>query len=89
LQKTDLVVNLDEQTLFFLGYVVSIYDADEASINFGGRQTVEYGFSITNRGSINRITGRMDATTALSDPTKRPDPNTTTATMTWFASERS
>jgi hypothetical protein len=34
LQKTGLVVNLDEQTLFFLGYVVSIYDADEASINF-------------------------------------------------------
>lgn len=89
LQKTDLVVNLDEQTLFFLGYVVSIYDADEASINFGGKQTVEYGFSITNRGSINRITGRMDATTTLSDPTKRPDPNTATATMTWFASERS
>jgi hypothetical protein len=78
LQKTAVVVNLDEQTVFFLGYAVSIYDADEASINFGGRQAVEYGFSIAIRGNIDRVTGRMDATTALSDPTKHPDPNAAT-----------
>ena len=78
LQKTGVVINLDEQTVFFLGYVAPIYDVDEASINFGGRQVVDYGFSITIRGNIDRVTGRMDATTALSDPTKHPDPNTAT-----------
>ena len=78
LQKTGVIVNLDEQTVFFLGYVASIYDADEASINFGGRQTVEYGFRIAIRGNIDRVTGRMDAMTVLSDPTKQPDPNTAT-----------
>ena len=78
LQKTGVVINLDEQTVFFLGYVIPIYDVDQASINFGGRQAVGYGFSIAIRGNIDRITGRMDATTALSDPTKQPDPNTAT-----------
>jgi hypothetical protein len=78
LQKTSVVVNLDEQTVFFLGYVAPIYDVDGASIDFGGRQVVDYGFSITIRGNIDRISGRMDATTVLSDPTKQPDPNTAT-----------
>ena len=78
LQKTGVVVNLDEQTVFFLGYVVPIDDVDEASINFGGMQIVDYGFSIAVRGNIDRVTGRMDATTVLSDPTKQPDPNTAT-----------
>jgi hypothetical protein len=71
-------VNLDEQTVFFLGYVVPIDEVDEVSINFGGMQTVDYGFSIAVRGNIDRVTGRMDATTVLSDPTKQPDPNTAT-----------
>ena len=78
LQKTALVVNLDEQTVFFLGYVVPIDEVDEASINFGGMQIVDYGFIIAVRGNIDRVTGRMDATTVLSDPTKQPDPNTAT-----------
>jgi hypothetical protein len=78
LQRSGVIVNLDEQTVFFLGYVAPIYDADEASINFGGRQTVDYGFSIAIKGNIDRVTGRMDATTALSDPTKQPDPNIAT-----------
>jgi hypothetical protein len=78
LQKTGVVINLDEQTVFFLGYVVSVYDADEVSISFGGRQTVDYGFRMAIRGNIDRITGRMEAMTALSDPTKQPDPNTAT-----------
>jgi hypothetical protein len=34
-QTTTVVVNLDEQTMFFLGYILPIYDVDEASINFG------------------------------------------------------
>ena len=35
-QKISVVVDLDDQTVFFLGYVVPIYDVDQASINFGG-----------------------------------------------------
>jgi hypothetical protein len=78
LQKAGVVVNLDEQTVFFFGYVVPIDNVDEASINFGGRQIVDYGLSVVIRGKIDRVTGRMDATTVLSDPTKQPDPNTAT-----------
>jgi hypothetical protein len=78
LQKTGVVVNLDEQTVFFLGYVVPIDEVDEASINFGGMQIVDYGFRIAVKGNIDRVTGRMDATIVLSDPTKQPDPNTAT-----------
>lgn len=78
LQKTAVVVNLDEQTVFFLGYVAPIQDVDEASIAFGGRQVVDYGFHMAIRGNIDRKTGRMDATTVLSDPTKQPDPDTAT-----------
>ena len=57
LQKTGLVVNLDERTVFFLGYVAPIEDLDEASIKFGGTQTVDYGFGIAIRGNIDRATG--------------------------------
>lgn len=67
LQKTGVIVNFDEPPCFF-GYVVPIDDVDEASINFGGRQIVDYGFSVAIRGNIDRVTGRMDATTVLSDP---------------------
>jgi hypothetical protein len=71
LQKTDLVVNLDEQTVFFLGYVVG-----EDGIKFGGTQTVDYGFGVAIRGNIDRATGRMDATLVMSDPTQQPsDPD--------------
>ncbi len=77
-QKISVVVDLDDQTVFFLGYVVPIYDVDQASINFGGMQIVDYGFSVAVKGNIDRVTGRMDATTVLFDPTKLPDPNTAT-----------
>jgi hypothetical protein len=77
LQKTGLVVNLAEQTVFFLGYVVPIESVGEASIKFGGMQTVDYGFSVAIRGNIDRATGRMDAALLMSDPTRQPsDPNT-------------
>ena len=77
-QKTSVVVNFDDQTVFFLGYVVPIYNVDQASINFGGRQMVEYGFSISIRGHIDRASGRMDVTTVTLDPTKPDDPNIAT-----------
>jgi hypothetical protein len=77
LQETGLVVNLDEQTVFFLGYVIPIESVGEASIKFGGMQAVDYGFGVTIRGSIERATGRMDATLVLSDPAQQPsNPNT-------------
>jgi hypothetical protein len=77
LQKNSLVVNLDEQTVFFLGYVVPIESASEASIKFGGTQTVDYGFRVAIRANIERATGRMDATMIMSDPARQPgDPNT-------------
>jgi len=74
LQKTGAVVNLDEQTVFFLGYVVPIESFDEVSINFGARQAVEYGFVIAITGHIDRASGRMDVTTVTLDPTKTDDP---------------
>src|SRR5215469_9139902 len=77
LQKTGLVVNLDEQTVFFLGYVVPIEAVDEASIKFGGTQTVDYGFDVAIRGNIDRASGRMDAALVMSDPTQQSsDPDT-------------
>jgi len=75
LQKTSAVVNLDEQTVFFLGYVVPIESVDEASINFGARQIVDYGFIIGITGHIDRASGHMDVTTMTLDPTKPNDPN--------------
>jgi hypothetical protein len=87
LQKTGVVVNLEEQTVFFLGYVIPILDVDEASINYGGRQIVDYGFSIGITGHIDRPSGRMDVRTMISDPTKQPTTLTPLrSTMTWFAS---
>jgi hypothetical protein len=55
-QTTTVVVNLDEQTMFFLGYILPIYDVDEASINFGARQiAVDYGFSVAITGIFDRL----------------------------------
>src|SRR5215467_6755399 len=78
LQETGLVVNLDEQTVFFLGYVIPIESVGEASIKFGGMQTVDYGFAVAITGNIDRASGRMGATVVLSDPTQQP---TDTATI--------
>jgi hypothetical protein len=77
LEQTGLVINLDEQTLFFLGYAVPIEAVSEASIEFGGTRTVNYGFRVAIRANINRATGRMAATLVMSDPAQQPtDPNT-------------
>ena len=75
MQKSGVVVNLDEQTVFFLGYVVPIESVDEVSIKFGARLIVDYGFSIGIRGHIDRASGRMDVTTMTLDPTKPNDPD--------------
>ena len=79
LQKSSVVVNLDEQTIFFLGYVAPVENVEGVSIYFGGMQIVDYGFSVAIRGYIDRETGRMEATLVISDPTQQPhDPNTAT-----------
>jgi hypothetical protein len=75
LQKIGAVVNLNEQTVFFLGYVVPIESVDEVSINFGARQAVEYGFIIALTGHIDRASGRMNVMTVTLDPTRPSDPN--------------
>jgi hypothetical protein len=76
--RNRLRVNLNDQTVFFLGYVIPISDVDQVSIDFGGRQIVDYGFSISIRGHIDRASGRMEVTTVTSDPTKPNDPNIAT-----------
>jgi hypothetical protein len=78
LQKSSVIANLDEQTIFFLGYVAPIEDVDGARIHFGGRQIVDYGFSVAISGNIDRATGRMDATLVMSDPMQPSDANTAT-----------
>lgn len=69
-------MNLDDQTVFFMGYVVPIEGVGEDSIKFGGTQTVDCGFGVAIMGNIDRATGRMDATLVMSDPTQQPsDPD--------------
>jgi hypothetical protein len=75
-QKSTVIVNLDDQTVFFLGYVTPIEGVDGASIRFGGRQIVDYGFNVVISGNIDRATGRMDATLIMSDPMQPADANT-------------
>jgi hypothetical protein len=74
LQKFSAVLNLNEQTVFVLGYTVPIESIDEAGINFGARQAVEYGFVIAITGHIARASRRMDLKTVTLDPTKAGDP---------------
>ena len=73
-QKSTVIVNLDDRTVFFLGYVAPIEGVDGASIRFGGRQIVDYGFNVAISGNIDRATGRMYATLVMSDPTQPRDP---------------
>jgi len=78
-----VVVNLDEQTVSFEGYVVPINSVDAAIITFGGEQVGpiaqlarSQGYRQVIRGSLDRVTGHMDANTNQY-PTKQPyDPNT-------------
>jgi hypothetical protein len=78
LQKTGAVLNLDEQTVFFLGFAIPIESVDEASISFGARQAADYGFIIGITGHVDRPSSRMAVTTTTLDPTKPDDPNIAT-----------
>jgi hypothetical protein len=46
----------------------------DESIDFGAIQRVDYGFSISIGGHIDRPSGRMAVTTVTLDPTKPNDP---------------
>lgn len=76
-QKLGVVVNPDERTVSFVGYVSRISDADAANINFGGKQIgrVDEGVKISIMGEIDRVTGRMDAMTTTEIPTTLPGYN--------------
>jgi hypothetical protein len=78
LQKTLMVVNRDDHTVFFLGYVVPLSNFDQVNIDFGGTQLLDYGFSMSISGHIDRASGRMDVTTVTLDPTKSDDPRIAT-----------
>ena len=41
MKKMGVVVNLDERTVSFLGYVAHIKDVDAANITFGGRRSAD------------------------------------------------
>jgi hypothetical protein len=82
-EKMGVVVNLDEQTVSFQGYIARIIIADAANVNFGGEQVdgplAQLDRSTGHRqnitGVLDRVTGHMLATTTL-NPTKQPyDPN--------------
>ena len=78
LQNASVVADLNEQTVFFLGYVAPIEGVEGASIHFGGRQIVDYGFIVEISGNIDQATGHMDATLVMSDPMQPRDPVTAT-----------
>jgi hypothetical protein len=75
-KKVGAVVNLDERTVSFLGYVASIGDVDAANLNFGGKQIGESpakGSDTHIGGEIDRVTGYMDVTTTNSIHDKTGD----------------
>jgi hypothetical protein len=82
-QKMGLVVNLDERTVSFVGYVARIDQVDAANIHFGGEQIGgrNVGLSIGMMGDVDRVTGHMKATIITSDPKKQPDPNPVVSTF--------
>jgi hypothetical protein len=63
-QNMGVVVNLDERTVSFMGYVAPMNYVDTANINFGGQQTGRLfpGFGTATIGGIlDRVTGHMTA----------------------------
>jgi hypothetical protein len=71
MEKMGVVVNLDERTVSFAGYVARFKEADPGSIAFFGTQDDEIGIM----GVIDRITGHMDAMiTFPARPTNENDP---------------
>jgi hypothetical protein len=72
-EKMGVVVNLEEQTVSFEGWVARIEYADATLIRFGGKQLGQQikGMDITILGQIDRVTGHMAASTSMSDPNSK------------------
>jgi hypothetical protein len=82
IEKMGVVVNLNERTVSFQGWVVPISIADAAAINFNGEQIGPVGQIARKEGYTTRIDGILDRVTghmALSTMTYRTkelsDPN--------------
>ena len=78
IENMSVVVNLDERTVSFMGYVTRVKDVDAATVSFGSKQIggLDLDYSIIIGGNLDRVTGHMDATTTTLDLTKQPhDPN--------------
>ena len=68
-EKIGVVVNLDERTVSFMGYVARINAIDAANISFGGKQPEPNSdFIATISGDIDRVTGSVEATIKPTDP---------------------
>jgi hypothetical protein len=78
-EKMGVVVNLEEKTVSFEGWVARIGYVDAALIQFGGKQLGQQikGADITINGEIDRVTGRMTASTTISYSPTTPDTNGT------------
>ena len=72
-ERMGVVVNLEEQTVSFEGWVARIEYADATLIRFGGKQLGQQikGMDITILGQIDRVTGHMAASTSMSDPNSK------------------
>jgi hypothetical protein len=78
MERMGVMVNLDERTVSFGGYVARIKEADSANIAFGGMQVDDERdpfFKIGIMGDIDRVTGHMSATVRIASlPTNANDP---------------
>jgi hypothetical protein len=76
IEKMGVVVNLNERTVTFQGFVAPIASVDAARINFNGKQIEKTGY-YTQRidGTLDRVTGHMiaDAMTLPTTDTRDRD----------------
>src|SRR5262245_50949427 len=61
LHNVGLVVNLKDRTVSFGGFVAPFNKVDEANIYFNGTNKDQYGISTMVDGSLDRVTGAVNA----------------------------
>ncbi len=66
MQKVGVVVNLNERTVSFGGFVARVTDVDAANIHFAG-SLIRNTYPTSIVGDIDRVTGHMFARTEVSD----------------------
>jgi hypothetical protein len=62
-EKMGVVANLNERTVSFMGFVVSIATADASTINFGGEDVGARGQDLIKKGYTTRIDGYLNRAT--------------------------